>query len=70
MNCRWHELCLTAMFHRAIQITERSGKSFDSMASAPVFGGRSLNTVWDEVTVLEIDGCDPEERLRFYIGNF
>ena len=33
-----------------------------------VFDGKSLVEIWDTVTVEEIDGCDPTERLRDYIG--
>ena len=37
--------------------------TFDEMISAKVFDGKSLFEVWDTVTVEEIDGCEPMERL-------
>ena len=43
--------------------------SFDEMASAPVFDGLSLEEVWDQIVIEEIDGCDPQERLEDYIGD-
>ena len=40
--------------------------SFDDFMSAEVFKGKSLVEIWDIVRILEIDGCDPEERIKFY----
>ena len=34
--------------------------TFAELADAPVFDGKSLKDVWDDVVVLEIDGCAPE----------
>ena len=42
--------------------------TFEEFANAKVFDGKSLVEIWDTVTVKEIDGCDPTERLRDYIG--
>ena len=42
--------------------------TFEEFASAKVFDGRSLFEIWDEVTVLEIDGCEPMERLTSYLS--
>ncbi len=41
--------------------------TFEEMASAPVFDGKCLRQVWDGVEVLSLDGCDPAERLDFYL---
>lgn len=41
--------------------------NFQDFSHAPVFGGRSLKEVWENVELLAIDGCDPEERLRVYL---
>jgi len=35
--------------------------------NAPVFDGKSLKEIWNHISVLSIDGCDPEERIKFYI---
>ena len=42
--------------------------TFEEFSNAKVFDGKSLVEIWDTVTVKEIDGCDPTERLRDYIG--
>ena len=42
--------------------------TFEEFSNAKVFDGKSLVEIWDTVTVEEIDGCDPTERLRHYIG--
>jgi len=41
-------------------------RCFADFAAAPVFGGKSLEQIWDQVELLSIDGCDPAERLRHY----
>ena len=35
--------------------------TFEEFASAKVFDGVSLSQIWEEVTVLTVDGCDPED---------
>ena len=40
--------------------------SFEEFASAKVFDGASLSQIWEEVTVLTVDGCDPEDP---YVAN-
>ena len=35
--------------------------TFEEFASAKVFDGASLSQIWEEVTVLTVDGCDPED---------
>jgi hypothetical protein len=42
--------------------------TFEEFSNAKVFDGKSLIEIWDTVTVEEIDGCHPTERLRDYIG--
>ncbi len=41
--------------------------TFEEFSSADVFDGKSLSDIWNKVTVLEIDGCDPMEHIGFYI---
>ena len=41
--------------------------NFQDFSCAPVFCGKSLKEIWNEVEVLSIDGCDPEERLQAYL---
>lgn len=40
--------------------------NFQDFATAPVFDGKSLEEIWENVELLSIDGCDPEERMQFY----
>ena len=42
--------------------------SFEEFSTAKVFDGKSLSEIWNTVTVEEIDGCEPMERLSAYIG--
>ena len=42
--------------------------TFEEFSTAKVFDGKSLFEIWDAVTVLEIDGCDPLERFVSYIN--
>jgi len=44
-------------------------RSFEEMIQAPVFEGKSLAECWPQVVIEEIDGCDPEERLRDLLKN-
>ena len=41
--------------------------NFDAFINAEVFEGRSLREIWDGVNIIEIDGCDPEDRIEFYL---
>lgn len=41
--------------------------NFADFSSAPVFDGKSLKEIWINIELLSIDGCDPEERIQFYI---
>lgn len=40
--------------------------SFEEMSQATVFDGKSLKDVWDDVKIISIDGCEPEERVEYY----
>jgi len=40
---------------------------FDQMSKAPVFNKRCLYEISDKIEILEIDGCEPEERINFYL---
>lgn len=40
--------------------------TFEEFASAKVFDGASLSQIWEEVTILTVDGCDPEDP---YVAN-
>ncbi len=40
---------------------------FKHMSSDKVFQGSSLEEIWDKVTVLSIDGCNPKERIKHYL---
>ena len=41
--------------------------TFEEMSAAQVFDGSSLFERWNDVIILEIDACDPEERLQSYL---
>ena len=41
--------------------------NFDTFINSEVFEGRSLREIWDDVNIIEIDGCDPEDRIEFYL---
>ena len=48
--------------------TEEYGyDNFIDFSSAPVFGGKSLKEVWEQIDLLSIDGCDPKERFSTYL---
>ena len=40
--------------------------TFEEFASAKVFDGKSLAQIWNEVTVLTVDGCDPTDPYVTY----
>ena len=42
--------------------------SFNEFSSAPVFDGKSLKDIWECVEIIEIDGCDPAERIQFFLS--
>lgn len=42
--------------------------TFDEMSSAEVFDGRSIFDVWNDITIFEIDGCEPSERIEEYLS--
>lgn len=37
--------------------------NFNEFSSAPLFDGKSLKEIWEYVEIIEIDGCDPADRL-------
>ncbi len=41
--------------------------SFEKMANAPVFEGKSLKELLDRIAILEIDACDPVEMYEAYV---
>ena len=43
--------------------------NFFDFSTAPVFDGKTLKEIWDHVDILSIDGCDPKERLTFYLND-
>ncbi|MBR6650459.1 MAG: hypothetical protein IKL36_03515 [Clostridia bacterium] len=42
--------------------------TFEELSSAKVFDKKSLFEIWDSVILMEIDGCNPMERICNYIG--
>lgn len=41
--------------------------SFEKMATAPVFEGKSLKELLDRIAILEISACDPAEMYEVYV---
>ena len=41
--------------------------SFEEMSQATVFDENSLKDVWDGIEIISIDGCEPEERVKYYL---
>ena len=42
--------------------------SFEEMSQATVFDGESLKDVWNDVEIISIDGCEPVERVEYYLS--
>lgn len=42
--------------------------SFDDMSNAPVFDGKSLQEVWNDIEIISVDGCEPLERFECYLN--
>lgn len=42
--------------------------SFEEMSQASVFDGKSLKDVWDDIEMISIDGCEPKERVKYYLS--
>ena len=42
--------------------------TFEEFSTVKVFDGKSLFEMWDDITVLEINGCDPIEMLTMYLS--
>lgn len=42
--------------------------TFEEFSSAEVFDGKTLAEIWDDVTLLEINGCDPTEMIEIYLS--
>ena len=41
--------------------------NFQDFSDAPVFGGKTLKQIWNSVIIFSIDGCNPEDRIQFYV---
>jgi hypothetical protein len=44
--------------------------TFEDYSSAKVFDGKSLFEIWDNITIYEIDGCDPMEMVEMYLSGY
>lgn len=42
--------------------------TFEEFSFAKVFYGKSLFDIWDDITVLEINACDPEIMIEMYLS--
>ena len=43
-------------------------ENFEDFSSAPVFEGKSMKEIWEQIEIISIDGLDPEKRILVYIG--
>ncbi len=43
--------------------------TFEELAHAKVFDGKSLFELWDNVTILEVDACEPWTRFSDYLSD-
>lgn len=37
--------------------------NFEDFSSEPVFDGKSLKDIWNEIELLSINGCEPEDGM-------
>ena len=42
--------------------------TFEKFSSAEVFDGKSLIEIWDNITIVDINGCDPAEMIEMYLS--
>lgn len=42
--------------------------TFEEFATAPVFDGKSLLELWDNINIEEINSCDPTEMIEMYLS--
>lgn len=43
--------------------------TFDEMACAKIFDGKSFSDIWDDIEFFSVDGLDPMERFLSYLKN-
>jgi hypothetical protein len=43
-------------------------KSFENFSNAKVFNGKSIEDIWDSISIIDIDACDVDGRIRHYLG--
>ena len=41
--------------------------TFEEFSSAKIFDGKSLIEIWDNITIIDINGCDPDEMIEMYL---
>lgn len=42
--------------------------TFEEFSSAEIFDGKSLIEIWDNITIIDINGCDPDEMIEMYLS--
>lgn len=40
--------------------------TFEEFSSAEAFDGKSLIEIWENITIVDINGCDPAEMIEMY----
>ena len=39
----------------------------DADGYTAIFDGKSLIEIWDNITIIDINGCDPDEMIKMYL---
>lgn len=42
--------------------------TMEDMLAAKLFDGKSMEEIWESVTLIEIDACEPEDRIQAYLS--
>ena len=42
--------------------------TFEEFCFAEIFDGKSLVAIWDNIIIIDINGCDPDEMIEMYLS--
>ena len=42
--------------------------TFEEFSSAKIFDSKSLIEIWDSITIIDINSCDPDEMIEMYLS--
>ena len=43
--------------------------TFEAFSSAEIFDGKSLIAIWNDVSIIDINGCDPADMIEMYLSD-